>query len=682
MVGGENPCLGQKSSRMPGKEKHMTVPQKSGHMPQGAFDSIDDAANIRLYRALVEHSGDLLTVLRPDRTISFQSPSIQQILGHDPALLTGQDVVQYIHPADRDRVLRLIEACHRSTEWLNCPAFRLSHQNGSWHWFEGRVRNLLSDPDVAGILCSIRDITHAHRLEHQLQEAEELARFGHWRWVKGEPAPSWSSGVARILNRVTEELPTGGDWYLDLVHPDDCDVLLSKFLDAFETHEPVNSVTRFRSGDGSYRYIKTHAYAELDAKNEVGALVGLAEDVTLEIEMERARQASEAKYRLMAEEASEVVTQYDLNGRVVFISDAVKDVLGRLPEEFIGKELCYEIIHPEDASLLANIADELLRHGGVKRLDYRCRHADGHYVWMETTLRAVTDPLTGMIKDIFGISRDLTERKKHEFELMEARERAEEASRTKSQFLANMSHELRTPLNAIIGFSEILRLQMFGDLGHSRYLEYAHLINESGGLLLDLISDILDMSKIEAGKFDLHMESFSVDDAIESCLRLVRGRADENGLHLTRTNPKDFRDFKIIADQRAIKQILLNLLSNAVKFTPSGGRVELSIEQGDGTVTFAVTDTGKGIPADQISRLGRPFEQIMGDSSLAKQGTGLGLALVRSLSELHGGSFRLESELGQGTRVSVTIPDGHDKALRKAERDINPELQWGFSVGA
>jgi len=659
----------------------MTAPQKSGHMPQGDLDSVDDAANIRLYRALVEHSGDILTVLRPDRTISFQSPSIQQILGHDPAVLLGQDLAGYIHPADRDRVLHLIDACHHLLEWLNCPAFRLSHQDGSWRWFEGRVRNLLSDPDVAGILCSIRDITHVHRLEHQLQEAEELARFGHWRWVKGEPAPSWSSGVARILNRDAEELPTGGDWYLDLIHPDDCDVLLSKFLDAFETHEPVNSVTRFLSGDGSYRYIKTHAYAELDAKNEVGALIGLAEDVTQEIETERARQASEAKYRLMAEEASDIVTQYDLNGRVVFISDAVSDVLGRMPEEFIGRELCYEIIHPDDAPLLSDILEELFRYGGVKRLDYRCQHADGHYVWMETTLRAVSDPQTGSVKDILGISRDLTERKQHEFELMEARERAEEASRTKSQFLANMSHELRTPLNAIIGFSEILRLQMFGDLGHSRYLEYAHLINESGGLLLDLISDILDMSKIEAGKFELHMEIFSVDEAVESCLRLVRGRADDNGLHLTRSNPKDHKDFKIIADQRALKQILLNLLSNAIKFTPSGGRVELSIEHRDGMVTFRVTDTGRGIPADQMSRLGRPFEQIMGDSALAKQGTGLGLAQVRSLSELHGGSFCLESELGQGTCVSVTIPDGHADALRKAEREINPELQWGLTVG-
>ena len=633
----------------------MTAPQKSGHMPQGDLDSVDDAANIRLYRALVEHSGDILTVLRPDRTISFQSPSIQQILGHDPAVLLGQDLAGYIHPADRDRVLHLIDACHHLLEWLNCPAFRLSHQDGSWRWFEGRVRNLLSDPDVAGILCSIRDITHVHRLEHQLQEAEELARFGHWRWVKGEPAPSWSSGVARILNRDAEELPTGGDWYLDLIHPDDCDVLLSKFLDAFETHEPVNSVTRFLSGDGSYRYIKTHAYAELDAKNEVGALIGLAEDVTQEIETERARQASEAKYRLMAEEASDIVTQYDLNGRVVFISDAVSDVLGRMPEEFIGRELCYEIIHPDDAPLLSDILEELFRYGGVKRLDYRCQHADGHYVWMETTLRAVSDPQTGSVKDILGISRDLTERKQHEFELMEARERAEEASRTKSQFLANMSHELRTPLNAIIGFSEILRLQMFGDLGHSRYLEYAHLINESGGLLLDLISDILDMSKIEAGKYELNPETLDVRALIDSCVRLVRGKAEENGAQIAHSIACG-DDCQIVADERALKQILLNLLSNAVKFTPVGGRILVEADEFGGEVRLTVSDTGRGIPPDHIARLGQPFEQVTTDAALAKQGTGLGLALVRSLAELHGGRMAIESEPGAGTRVTVTLP--------------------------
>ncbi|MBI1260658.1 MAG: PAS domain-containing protein [Rhizobiales bacterium] len=658
----------------------MSFPQKAGHMPHELAGKTRVTATDRLFRALVANSVDIYVIVRPDLTISFQSQTTHDILGYGAEALVDRHALDFIHPDDRDRIQRQLESAHRTMDWLFASAFRVAHKNGSWVWMESRFRNLLADPDVAGILCSLRDITHTHRLESQLQEAEELARFGHWRWVKGAPAPTWSAGVARLLNQPVENLPVTGDWYRDLIHPDDCDDLLSKFLDAFETHEPVNTVTRFLTGDGTYRYIKTHAYVELEANSEVGALVGLAEDVTVEIETERARQASEAKYRLMAEEASDVVTHYDLEGRVIFMSEAIMDVLGRMPEEFIGNRLCFDIIHPDDASLLTETTQSLLASGGVRRLDYRCRHAEGHYVWLETTLRASTDPATGRIKEIFGISRDLTERKRHEFELMEARERAEEASRTKSQFLANMSHELRTPLNAIIGFSEILRLQMFGDLGHSRYLEYAQLINESGGLLLDLISDILDMSKIEAGKFDLYLEHFSIDEAVESCLRLVRGRAEENGLTLTKTVSPDYCDFMLHADQRSIKQILLNLLSNALKFTPRGGRVELSLARAKGMLTIKVCDTGKGIPADQISRLGRPFEQIMGDSSLAKQGTGLGLALVRSLSELHGGSFTLESELGVGTCVTITLPEKQAMTEDRQEEEVMPEMQWGLSL--
>ncbi len=213
-----------------------------------------------------------------------------------------------------------------------------------------------------------------------------------------------------------------------------------------------------------------------------------------------------------------------------------------------------------------------------------------------------------------------------------------------------MSHELRTPLNAIIGFSEILRMQMFGQLGHARYLEYAQLINESGALLLDLISDILDMSKIEAGKYELHPEPVDLRNLMESSLRLVRGRAEENGIGLALSMADDMAVDEIVADERALKQIMLNLLSNSIKFTPSGGKVSVNVVEAENGICIAVSDNGRGIPADQIARLGRPFEQVATDAALSKQGTGLGLALVRSLAELHGGAISIESELERNGR--------------------------------
>ncbi|MBU6299712.1 MAG: HAMP domain-containing histidine kinase, partial [Alphaproteobacteria bacterium] len=224
----------------------------------------------------------------------------------------------------------------------------------------------------------------------------------------------------------------------------------------------------------------------------------------------------------------------------------------------------------------------------------------------------------------------------------------------KSRFLANMSHELRTPLNAVIGFTDLMRQRTFGPLGNERYEEYATLIYDSGQLLLDLISDMLDMAKIEAGKLELNYERVDISGIVDDCVRMLRDRAENNGLELALALPDE--PLFLIADKRAVKQVLLNLLTNAIKFTPAGGNVDVSVRNGGGLVTVTVRDTGIGIPAEDIPRLGNPFEQVNGDPMLAKGGSGLGLALVRSLMEKHGGNFAIESEEGIGTEVRVVFP--------------------------
>jgi two-component system cell cycle sensor histidine kinase PleC len=231
--------------------------------------------------------------------------------------------------------------------------------------------------------------------------------------------------------------------------------------------------------------------------------------------------------------------------------------------------------------------------------------------------------------------------------------RAEAANRAKSEFLANMSHELRTPLNAINGFSEIMVAEMYGPLGDRRYQEYARDILGSGQHLLALINDILDMAKIEAGKLNLRFEPVSIEEVAEDALRLVRNRAEAAGLVLTADLPPAP---DIEADYRAVKQILLNLLSNAVKFTPRGGRVVLRAEVTPDAVKLIVRDTGIGISREDLERLARPFEQVEHQHSKTQQGSGLGLALTKSLIEMHGGDLKLDSEPGMGTAVSVTLP--------------------------
>jgi len=242
-----------------------------------------------------------------------------------------------------------------------------------------------------------------------------------------------------------------------------------------------------------------------------------------------------------------------------------------------------------------------------------------------------------------------------ERQLRIAKEEAELASRAKSDFLANVSHELRTPLNAIIGFSEIIKDQLFGPMGNQRYREYAIDIHDSGTHLLSLINDILDLSKIEAGKFDLHEEAIDLEAATKSCFRIMRDRAEEAGVVLQQRFVAPVQNLK--ADPRAVKQILLNLLSNSVKFTDPGGRVLVySSLSKDGGLVLHVEDTGIGIADADIAKAMAPFGQV--DSSLSRkyEGTGLGLPLTRHLVDLHDGKLTLSSEKGEGTKVSIVFP--------------------------
>lgn len=237
-------------------------------------------------------------------------------------------------------------------------------------------------------------------------------------------------------------------------------------------------------------------------------------------------------------------------------------------------------------------------------------------------------------------------------ELREANVRLEEISRLKSDFLANMSHELRTPLNAVIGFADIMRQQLFGPLP-ARYADYSESIHSAGGHLLDLINDVLDVTKIEAEKYELDKEKFDAREPVSAAMTLVRGRAHDKGVELSGLLPPDA--MIVEADKRALKQMALNLLSNAVKFTPEGGTVTVTLEAVGPYLELIVADTGVGIAPEDLNRLGRPFEQA-GDASQKAQGTGLGLSLVRSLAELHGGRMTIESTLGEGAAVTVRMP--------------------------
>jgi len=505
--------------------------------------------------------------------------------------------------------------------------------------------------------------TRLKQLEAHFALAERTARIGYWRHEIAAKYPTWSPGFFTLLEIDPKDVKPSPRWLMDRMHPDDRPAVSAAVTAAMTQGTPFYYRTRGSRPNGDIHLYDTYGDVERAPDGTILAVVGVVQDVTAKVSAENALKNSEAAYRFMAEEASDIIARHGSDGRLSFVSPAVKRILGFEPNDMLRKGP-FEGAHADDLEQIKESLAQARQANGSANYTYRVLHRDGHYVWLETHLRFVKNPQTGIFDGAISVSRDITDRKRVEDELMRARERAEAASQTKSRFLANMSHELRTPLNAIIGFSDILAREMFGPIGGERYQEYARLINESGTMLLDLINDLLDMSKIEAGKFELHYETFHAGDTVTSCVRLIEKRAEEKGIALaTSIEPESLC---LRADHRAVKQILLNLLSNAVKFTNKGGTIDVQVKQSGRFVHIVVRDTGVGIAAHVLPRLAQPFEQASSDASRLHGGSGLGLALVKSLTRLHGGDLRIESEEGRGTQVTATILTDPNSAATRA----------------
>ncbi|HEX7886524.1 MAG TPA: HAMP domain-containing sensor histidine kinase, partial [Phenylobacterium sp.] len=335
-----------------------------------------------------------------------------------------------------------------------------------------------------------------------------------------------------------------------------------------------------------------------------------------------------------------LLTLVERSGRVLNAAGAA--IGGQAPSEIVGRSLGH-LVSDEDLPLLASALHTAAHHGKASVYVTPADNPDGS---LEISLR--TSGADGLVAAV----RDAREQVVRERRLEAERIAAEQQNAGKSRFLANMSHELRTPLNAIMGFSDIMRQRLFGPLG-DRYAEYAELIHESGTHLLELINDVLDMSKIEAERFELSLETFDARDAVAAVLRLMRGQADRAGVNLRGVLP--IGPLQAEADKRAVKQIALNLISNALKFTPRGGSVTVTVQGSGDTLELVVADTGVGIAQDDLHRLGHPYEQ-MGDAEQRAAGSGLGLSLVRAFARLHGGDMSVESSVGEGTSVTIRLP--------------------------
>jgi len=372
---------------------------------------------------------------------------------------------------------------------------------------------------------------------------------------------------------------------------------------------------------------------------------------------ETAIRADQERYRLLAENANDLITRHDDKGRVVFASLAAQQLLGEPSQKVLGEGL-FEHVHVADRPAYLTALSRCRADNEAIAAEFRVRRAGtgdtARYAWVEMRCRPMP-PAEGIERPgVVAITRDISDRKAEATDLLRARDEAEDASRAKTQFLASMSHELRTPLNAIIGFSEILNQELFGTLGEGRYRDYARLIHESGEHLLNVVNDILDMSKIEAGKFSIVKEPFDVASLVNSCCDIMRHTAEQRSLSLKVDVTPNIPE--LAADKRACKQMLLNVISNAIKFTEPDGWVHVSARVVDSNVVLSVSDNGIGIADQDLPRLGNPFVQANSSYDRSHEGAGLGLSVVKGLARLHGGTLELTSTLGKGTTATIVLP--------------------------
>jgi cell cycle sensor histidine kinase DivJ len=367
--------------------------------------------------------------------------------------------------------------------------------------------------------------------------------------------------------------------------------------------------------------------------------------------------AEESRYRLLARNMTDVITRHARNGDALFVSPAAEQLFGVPAGNLVGHGL-FDRVHVADRPAYLSALADAAALCEIRSVEFRIRRegdAPGHFAWVEMRCRPLdhSGAEANGECEVVAVLRDIGERKSQELALEIARAESERANSAKSRFLATMSHELRTPLNAIIGFSDMLTDESLM-LDTARRYEYAKLINESGRHLLSVVNGILDMSKMESGNFQITPEPFAPAQVISNCCDLLALKAKDGGVELTTHIAGDLPE--MVADRRALNQILINLISNAIKFTPRGGRVTVGACSDGGTIDITVTDTGCGIGPEDLPRLGEAFFQARASYDRRHDGTGLGLSIVKGLTRLHGGDMDIRSQLGKGTQVTVRLP--------------------------
>ena len=589
------------------------------------------------------------------------SVEFHRILGLDAGEIEDAIVgfPSLIHPDDHD----LAVAVMRKTIREGVP-FDLEHRlvrpsDGAVVWVHTAAeRTCDADGNAVSVWGATQDITERKEAEAALERTVSLLQATLEATNDGVLVVDRDRDITRFNNRfldmwrIPESMASKGDSrvMIDFVRSQlkDSGEFVRKVVDLYDDLEAESFDTlEFRDGRVFERYSRPQRIGDAIVER-----VWSFRDVTDRRRAEETLRESETELRSILDNMLDTYYRTDADGRMVMVSPAIVPLLGYSLEEQIGMSLTDHYANPADRQDFLRALEE--NGGEIRGYEARLRRKDGREIWVSTNSRYCFDE-DGNFTGVEGVTRDVTAQKNAVAAVGAAKDQAEAANRAKTEFLANMSHELRTPLNSIIGFSEILVDELFGPVGNPQYQEYARHINDSGRHLLGLIKDILDVSQIEAGHFELVESDVDISGLVDSCTKLVDDRLAQSDLTLSKEISSGLP--AVFADELRLKQVVLNLLTNAIKFTPEGGIVTMSagLDNGGGLV-FSVADTGIGIAREDFDRVLTAFVQADGGWARRHEGAGLGLPIARQLVEMHGGTLDLASEFGVGTTVTFRLP--------------------------
>ncbi|MGB5248088.1 MAG: PAS domain S-box protein [Gammaproteobacteria bacterium] len=618
-------------------------------------------------RALIESAPDAMVIVDKTGTIVMVNDQAEKTFGYPAAAMTGKSVDMLVPPAVRGHHPGLVDSFFANPvrrEMLGGNSLMAAHADGRLFPIEVGLSPLET---AEGMLVSsvIRDITERRKAEDELAQQRILlastieaipdiifVKDSDGRYLQCNPA------CARFMGRDPADIIGATDE--DLLGAEIAQEFRLRDQQVVDAGKRVTNEERVTYPDGSERLLETTKVPFKDCTGQLGGVLGVSRDITeRHLAAEKLAEAEE-RHRLVLESTGEGIFGVDAAGKVMFINRAAAQLLGFSKDELLGKGI-HDIIHHSRIDGTPYPVEECPMHAafadGVnsKVDDEVLWRKDGSYFDVEYS----STPLRkdGKLVGAVIVFRDITERKIAEIELLQARDAAQAANRAKSGFLANMSHELRTPMNAIIGYSEML-IEEAEDLEMEAFIADLKKIHGAGGHLLSLINDILDLSKIEAGKMELYLENFPVDKMLADIASTVQTLVAKKHNQLEVVGAEDAGSMR--SDLTKVRQTLFNLISNAAKFTENG-TITLSVERGTDTETgdwleFAVADTGIGIAEDKIEDLFKEFTQADASTTREYGGTGLGLAITRRFCTMLGGTIGCTSKPGEGTTFTMRLP--------------------------